>query len=762
MASNIPALPPHRERLCAAEELIEVRTRLTVLEQTMATASDKLNPQLAKLEQVPVRTDLSAAARATVVEGEPKTYQQLIDDAQGVRLGSLFERLAEEPLAETDLWMLERQQIALMYRANARKPQTPREGLLAAFTKIIERYKKNPDLYPGGNGQLTDYDRTQIARVCNDYPVFVEALLRRHTQGVKCETRGTVMRMHHQYNETNNDPWTEGFIKFCLRSPGASGIDAPEWIKIFVEYPKETDALMGANLDKRIGAVDPSMLSLRPQPDQTLLLSIKVDNAWKRVQGVKKEIKLELNGRVVLNHVPTPAYPLTMQEVYQQMRAKRSSYENVEVFQEGVLSWNSILLGSFNRNTQQIDQIDVNQPDWLLQLPAWRVVDEAQLMQRYNGQVRWPSAGARYAFAVCATRTTPDLNIPACHGFFEVIVPDQDGKFRILPFGFQPPVLPDSTLDKLCAMQNTQPGMLHYPDESSCLSNRQRYAEFFPIDGAEFQALQKHLAHFVTKARAGKEVFQPTGNNCARHVQKVYDVVVGQRFYGKFEELVESLFPDREVHEEVKAIRKELDDEALAALSKEVADHLVGAKDQQKIKMASLLHLCVTTLGDVLKINGTPIAAYKITEAEALQKIQTLYADNPEGADAILKNDLQRLITLCFESQQFYKMSVYDAELKEDIIGPIFDFIRNIRSVWWLWLRDFLFSFLGFILGSWRSISYEKEDGTTKTINALNHPYQARVLNLPAKVFYRPEMMDKWRGDVNAILSRLTNSRRSS
>lgn len=115
-----------------------------------------------------------------------------------------------------------------------------------------------------------------------------------------------------------------------------------------------------------------------------------------------------------------------------------------------------------------------------------------------------------------------------------------------------------------------------------------------------------------------------------------------------------------------------------------------------------------------------------------------------------------------FESQQFYKISIYDAELKKPVLGPIFDFIRSIRSVWWLWLRDFLFSFLCLVLGSWRSISYEKEDGTAKTVNALNHAYHGRVMHLPANAFYRSERMDKQRGEVTAILSRLTNSRRSS
>lgn len=627
----------------------------------MASAVDRLNalnPQLAKLEQIPVRPDISAAAKAPV-EGEARTYQQLVDDAQGVRLGLVFEKLTDEPDAENDLWMLERQQIALMYRTKGRTHAPARDELLTDFTRIIERYKRKADLYPGGNGQLTAHDRAQIARVCNEYPVFVEALLRRHTKSAEIERNSNSLvwdkldkRMYpkfvrqyfvyHDEDDKYKDPWTEGFVKFCLRSPGASGIDAPEWIKVFVEYPNETDALMKATLDKRIGAVSPDMLSLRPQADGSLAVSIKIQGVWERVQGTKKQ------SVALRNLVDTKATPhsLPKQDIYSKMRAKRSGYEDVEVFQEGILNWDSIQLGSFNPTTHQIDQVDVNQPDWLLKLPPWRVVDEAQLQQRFAGQVRWPYSGTRFALAVCATRETADLNIPNNHGFFEVVAEVEPGKFVILPFGFQPPTLPDSDIDKLCFLQSTQPGMLHYPDESDYLSQRQKFSEFFAIDGAEFQVLQKHLAHFVEKARAGQEVFQPTGNNCARHVQKVYDTVIGQRFYKPFEEFVESLFPDREVHEEIKVIRKELDDEALSVLSKEVAEHLIAGKDQAK--MASLLHLCINTLADVLKINGTPIAAYKVTEAEALQKIQALYAENPAGADAILTNDLQKLITLCF------------------------------------------------------------------------------------------------------------------
>jgi hypothetical protein len=168
--------------------------------------------------------------------------------------------------------------------------------------------------------------------------------------------------------------------------------------------------------------------------------------------------------------------------------------------------------------------------------------------------------------------------------------------------------------------------------------------------------------------------------------------------------------------------------------------------------MAELLVICLGTLAYTVK-DGPELDNLKITVEEALARVQSLYqTQDADNADATMRADLKALIIATVSSQQFYKTSVYDVEVQNPYLGPIYNFIVSVQ---WEWLRDFLFRALCFVLGSWRTYSYHKADGTPKVVSVWNHSLHARTFNLPAKAFERPRLKEGFRQEVEQVLLHL-------
>ena len=329
----------------------------------------RMNQQLAQLEATPFRPG-DPAPVAVTIDGvrEEHTYDEwrvLARDAKSDVCRLLMAERSEEEGEQ--LLMIERQELALIYRSNLPDGFSgDPENLKRDLAEIITRYKQrppakgNPSLYPGReNEPLSIFDHNQINHLCDNYPRFAEALIRRNPAG------------------TTDDDLTEGFIKFCLRSCGASGKPALHWVGIFVKYPNEVEQLMRATLDKRLGATDPDLLQVRQREDGSYALFMKIDNVFQEVLGEKSGKRVSLKNRV---QIGAPAYETTVKEIYKQIAAKRAGYFNFEVFQEGVINWEALKLGSYNPGSRDHNVIDVTQPNWLYNaIPIWKTLTEDQV-----------------------------------------------------------------------------------------------------------------------------------------------------------------------------------------------------------------------------------------------------------------------------------------------------------------------------------------------------------------------------------------------
>ncbi|MFI5334227.1 MAG: hypothetical protein ACHQT8_03555 [Chlamydiales bacterium] len=756
----------------------------------MSITLDRLNRQLASIERDPLAHNVNPQTPKAVLDqadGSPVTltYTLWVEAARRERSRLLapetrtrlfFNRL-QQPNAEMQkkLLRLERQEIGLMYRANVAKPReyTPQDKatLELQLSTILTRYKRNQDLYPGGNGDLTPQDRVQIHEACVHFPVFAQALIDRN--------RG----------ERNNDPWTTSFVKFCMRSCGVSGGDARHWVKIFVEFPNEVDLLCASRIEKRIGAAGPNALNIVRQGDlETLCL--RIDGRDVRIQGAK-DTPITLANRVNPNATPLST---TVERIYKIIEEKRSAYGPVEAFHDGILNWDAIQLGStqliLDANAQAtidpirvVQQNEAGQPildgrnfprarqGWIYDLPVWRRLSAQEVSARYANQVHWDENvphNDRFGIAMCANRGEASLNMVDTHGFFELVIPepDHEGQFRILPCGFQPPTLPANTIQKAKIMLDTQESRFHYPDEGPDRSERGQYKEFFAMTPEQFRAGEAYLSRYITKSREHREIFQLTGTNCAAQAQKTFHKFLQTKFFVPFENLVHEIFPERDVHTEVKQITKYLDEATLERLATQVAERLVEQRDHERT--SRLLSLCFKTLSDTLKTDA-PLQDLDISEGRALERIQTLYAQNPE-ADAILRSDISKLIQLTIGSQQFYKLRFFDAEFRENrVLQGFFTFIslwasdRLVRLSatveWWSEIPRVLLYYLFTCvvlslanIAAWRGHSYLRNDGTIRTARVMTNPLTGRMIHLPAQAFNRPGLKADWRNQVQEIL----------
>lgn len=702
----------------------------------MVSSLQRLNAHFAQLEATPPPMGSEQQAEDEV-KLNLKHVSRLIQKALEIR--QLVGGKGNIPSREdkVGLLQLERNEMALKYRSGqVASDVSPFEVLQRELSTLIKRYKANPNLYPGGDGSLTAMDEAQIEETCLRFPEFAKTLLLRNSE------------------TTRHDPWTVDYVKFCLRSPGASGLrlNAAHWIKIFVEYPNEVDQLKSTTLDKRLGAINPQLLDFQEEEETgRKVLCMKIDGRWEKIQG-NKDREISLLNRVTLS---SPAHRLTIQEIYRQMREKKAKYYDVEVFSEsGITLWDTANLGSWNPVRQTPDLIDLNAPRWIESLPIWRIMDMSQLKAYFPNQIYWGSAiphQNRFGLVMSATRGTATLEVGDNHGFFYLIIPEENEKFRVLPCGFQPEELPqDTILSKALMLMGTQKCIFHYCDESAFRSDRQRAGKFVAITPAEFLMIQEWLKNFIQKSREGKEVFQATGRNCAKHAQKCYDRTVGQRFYQPFIELATRILPEEhEIQDQIKQITKGLNDKILHALSQKLATRLIETHNYGG--MAEMMALCFNTFSYTLNLEK-PAAEFNLTKEDALRMITGLYEEDPNRAKAIIEHDLPQLFTAAIESQQFYKLSVFKASLDKPVLGPIFKRISKIQNEK---LRLFCYFTLSFLLAPWRSYTYLKKNGYRKTVRLWSSaPYKNGNLFLPAQLFEWEKQRGVKNSQMQDILTR--------
>lgn len=632
----------------------------------------------------------AGSARTDYLERQVSLPEAARIKAHDLVFGLLGSKTYEQEERE-EIQQLDRQRISLMYRTHMAQPSP---APVAEFTKMIADRKKDKSLFPGGDGKLTESDKAKIDEVCTKYPLFAKALLK-------------------------DKQWTGDFIKFCLRSGIA--------VDVFVLLPNESKWMMDHHLDKRYGAIDPSMVQIQKR-DGVMVLSLKMNGVFQRVQGDFKHEPANLDCDFKGKHY---TYDWTIAQVCDQIQAKTHSYEHVEVTHKGIIAFNAIELGVYNQKTGKVDRVNPKDKDWLSQLPTLKSVTLKELQDRYPDQKINLKKGES-GFIVRVNRAKADLNLIHNHAFAEFVIPDpaHPGKYLLYPMGFQPTSLPDNKWDMLKMFQHSLPAGLHYPDEGIYLLQRQHAGLFFTLRPDEYPLLMRELSKFLTKVQEGKKCFQSFDRNCARFVQRLFNKVLGQRFFQPLSHIAKTVLPEKKVHILMKRIVQDQDNQALEELLDSVLSNLCQGNHVGRLN--KLMDVCLDSLALTMRTTKQELLGKlgPIDLAEVLKQMN--------GAALAQKNG-KKLAMLAHLNQQFFRVNVHYTTILVPGLKQVFNGISSLPTVF---LRNiatralliFIHICVFFRYFSWGGYIREKDINGSKVKVHVQVRYSKlfSTLNLPA------------------------------
>ena len=368
---------------------------------------------------------------------------------------------------------LARRVLALEYRMLGAE-ETPNLRPLADLITRAQKWMDGQIVYDHAN--LDDRQIEQLRQACR-YPHFVDLIQRdSHTRSV--------------------------FFKWALRD----GLN----VDIFVQFPATQKRLSSAYLDKRIGRLSKELLTMTKT-------------------GVK-DVTLPFEGKPVSildeKHVVTFAndYQMTIKGAFNVFRNKNKDVGNLEWVGDGLRNWNVFKLGPWNPRTEHYDSIDPTAKEWWKQLPAFEGITADEVAERYGRRL----ADGEYGLAAKASRTTPDLNSLDSHGWLEILIPDGNGMYDILPIGKYATHYPATWQEYVGIACATEPAGLQYPEENVFRTSRQHAALLHGLDQGQFDLLMNVIGDDLRRVQEGGLVFQALGNNCASWVQQVFDRVIGE------------------------------------------------------------------------------------------------------------------------------------------------------------------------------------------------------------------------------------------
>ena len=579
--------------------------------------------------------------------------------------------------------------------------------------------------------EITKTDRLEMEYVCRQYPDYVRELLQ-------------------------NEKSLAAFFKWALRS-GCS-------VDVFVQFPKTAEKLMKCHADKRFGAIfghnreDSGLRIERGKVTMKVRGGIAGTGCTEGSTYVPiHDSKLRIAFTNLVNRT-APPYIVTVGEIFRQLRAKTTAYENVEMLAGGISSWNTIQCGSFNPNLGRIERLDAE--NWMKAPPVAYVTHE-DIQARFPGQTV-TEGGVK--FGLCISRQFEDTDngprVDNTHTFFTVFIPDgtfPDGtrRFRELNLGLQPDVLPKGVVHKLWLIGATELAKVHIIDESRYLIGdmkegglREHRGLINNLTDVETAILNQFVAREIQKGHDGKKAFSPQGNNCANWVQKAFwKLFVDPHLFVPLRKIAEG-HRNQNLPAYIRAVEratKASNDEALETHVKKVFQNLD---------------------------RGPAIAVIKGCHSLLTR---TLFKENPEdiqasdwkrlqGADFIqLRKEAQALLIQTLKSTQFFRMRIRDA----DASLRIFNWIN--RGFNWLIKNKILsegfvntfYQVLNFVFfWSWRFSIFSTEKGVRVKSLFTSKYHQAGTLPLPAAFRVWERNASRMRYSLQEQMGKINNLRR--
>ena len=414
---------------------------------------------------------------------------------------------------------LDRRVVAIKYRLGELEKTSNKDELTQTIykrlkTKTLE-WKKKQFCYKDGEKELTDREKKQLLKAAQRIE-FAQLL--------------------------DSDPQLfSEFMKWAVRDNCS--------VRVFVEYPAIQKKIKNAVLSQRIGRVGRRTLKVetnaKGEKEVTLPFAVK-ENGQKKISRISI---LDGNRVVAFNE----NFKLTIDQVFKVFENKKKEiYGDLEWFEDGITNYNISKYGEWKAATSQTlsrtekvlrkiqkiltpklyeklqrkdDEysiIDFNAERWWEKIPTFETLTLEEAKKQYGEHLD----GTRWTVAVCATRESNQLDQLGNHSFYKIVIPNEDGTYRVCPFGKFPKKFPTTTPEKIAFLADSVPGEIVL-DTNVYNTRRQQWRldlPFSPADGIEFMSiLKKHillgLEEDEHKSVKADNVFQFQWRNCANFIQ---------------------------------------------------------------------------------------------------------------------------------------------------------------------------------------------------------------------------------------------------
>ncbi|MBT3221913.1 MAG: hypothetical protein HN348_22795 [Proteobacteria bacterium] len=184
----------------------------------------------------------------------------------------------------------------------------------------------------------------------------------------------------------------------------------------------------------------------------------------------------------------------------------------LQVFEEGGLrNFDEVEWGTYDAEMGRVVGIDLERPDFWKTLPVYRSLTSKQASEDYGlvGSGSWASVWK-------ANRATRDQLSDRKHSYLEIVIPNGDGTFRVMPLGKYPRQQTRHVVEFFFKSGRTIPGAIHYPDVQDSFLHREQVQVVHRLTDEEGRRLMENLRRALQQARAGELDFQFQGNNCSK------------------------------------------------------------------------------------------------------------------------------------------------------------------------------------------------------------------------------------------------------
>lgn len=466
-------------------------------DQRIVNVARAFTSQLDILERTPVKTYHKAEAN----QKDTEKFQAYLNAAGVVQkvLGACKSKAAKQQLNN-----LAYRVAGLKYRIGAKlggMDKLQENADVAELVDLATEWKKSYPLYE--DKTLSEEEKAKLQKA-SVYPEFVKLL-------------------------KNNAPLSTFFFKWALRD------NCP--VDAFVEFPAVTERLKQSLVSCRVGR----FIDGQPERFKLLHYTPPLKKANEGPSYIEKHVELpfgiEEDGKVRVERISILDErrevklknddTRTIKQILDSFAAKNDASGDLEMFGEGIRVWDM-------QDLRKIDLSEKNK-DWYKQLPVFEKIGPEAVSKRLGldlEEVRRSRAEGKWIAIVKASRESNTLDVDKSHGYFEVLLPTDDGKYQVLPFGKYARHWPESALKKLLFITDTVEARIEYPDQNEFFSQRQQ--AFAPKiikheDGIE---LMENVRKELFEARKGNIVFQFGWENCAWLWQKVMDKTFGPKRFG--------------------------------------------------------------------------------------------------------------------------------------------------------------------------------------------------------------------------------------